>query len=49
MRLGVTDRIRTGDARVTTSSLGPLGDDHPQAHTENKMAPPAGFDPATAG
>lgn len=26
--LGVTDRIRTGDARVTTSSLRPLGDSH---------------------
>lgn len=32
MRLGVIGRIRTGDARVTTSSLRPLGDDHTQTH-----------------
>jgi hypothetical protein len=32
MRLGLTDRIRTGDARVTTLSLGPLGDGQPQTH-----------------
>lgn len=51
MRLGVIDRIRTGDARVTTWSLRPLGDDHPQAHLgkEMKLAPPAGSDPATPG
>lgn len=30
-RLGVTGRIRTDDERVTTSSLGPLGDGHTQA------------------
>lgn len=32
MRLGVAGRIRTGDARVTTLSLRPLGDGHTQTH-----------------
>lgn len=40
---------RTGDARVTTLSLRPLGDGQPQTHMIFKLAPPAGFDPAASG
>ena len=45
MRLGVADRIRTGDARVTTWSLRPLGDDHPQAHLRKMHGAAGGFRP----
>lgn len=34
MPFGVTGRIRTGDARVTTLSLRPLGDGHTKGHGE---------------
>ena len=43
MRLGLTDRIRTGDARVTTLSLRPLGDGQPQTHVIFKTGAASGL------